>query len=148
MLRTKKRLIAVLAAAVLAGGVATYGLVAVAEGAVAGPPSGSAAAQTTGPDGAVLAGDQQTQPAGLAQQAGENQQLRDQVLEMLKDHMGITGTQAQQWADTMVERCEQYWGRNETPGTGTPGAPAAPATPGGGTYGPGMMNGRGMMNFY
>src|SRR5665811_1940517 len=43
-----------------------------------------------------------------------NQETRDQYLqsmqEMLRDHMGLEGPEAEAWSETMLKRMEQYGG--------------------------------------
>jgi|WetSurMetagenome_2_1015567.scaffolds.fasta_scaffold21569_3 hypothetical protein len=65
--------------------------------------------------------------------ATDTAQLRAAILEMLEDHMGLTGADAEKWADQMIERCEQYMD-GTAPGQGACGAGRG-----------GMMNGNGMM---
>jgi hypothetical protein len=82
--------------------------------------------------------------------ATDTAQLRATILEMLKDHMGLTGADAEKWADqmisrmqqcqgddfsTMIEQCEQYMD-GAAPGQGACGSGRG-----------GMMggNGNGMM---
>jgi hypothetical protein len=87
-------------------------------------------------------------PASTAT-AADTAQLRATILEMVEDHMGLTGADAEKWADqmisrmqqcqggtdlaTMVERCEQYMD-GTTAGQGACGSGRG-----------GMMNGNGMM---
>jgi hypothetical protein len=104
---------------------------------------------TAGGASAAPAQTQTTQTATTAQ-------LRATVLEMVKDHMGLTGTEAETLADQMVarmqsaganfdiqamiDRCPRFNDNSATNGSSNS------------TYGPGMMNqngsiyGRGMMN--
>jgi hypothetical protein len=80
--------------------------------------------------------------------AADTAQLRATILEMLEDHMGLTGADAEKRADqmisrmqqcqgadlsTMIERCEQYMDGTAA-GQGACGAGRG-----------GMMNGNGMM---
>jgi hypothetical protein len=107
------------------------------------------AALATGGASAAAAPVQTTQTA-------TTEQLRATVLEMIKDHMGLTGPEAETLADqmvarmqsagansdiqSMIDRCPRFNDSNAT-GSGT----------GDNTYGPGMMDqngstyGRGMM---
>ena len=126
--RTKTRVIglALVGAVVLAG--AVYTTTAVAVGGVSAYPTTAQAAQTA-----------------------TESQLRSAILDMLEDHMGITGSEANSFADqmvahmqdvnangdfdfeAMVDRCNRSLGSN--PGGGGMM---------GGSYGGGMMGGSGL----
>ena len=106
----------------------------------------------------LAAGGASAAPAqAQANQTANTGQLRANILEMLQDRMGITGTEAETLADQMVARMQNAGSNvdiqsmidrcprlndNSAAGSGT----------GNNIYGPGMMNqngstyGRGMMN--
>jgi hypothetical protein len=88
-------------------------------------------------------------PTGQPAQTLTDSQIRENILDMLDDHMGITGAEAEKLADQMLERCGRLAdgdgdGIGSCPGitNGTNGS--------GDNWGPGMMNGTnrgpGMMN--
>jgi hypothetical protein len=125
------------------------GLVVVAALVLIGGVYGTAAWAAPGPSTTGTT----TQTATTADQA----QLRAAILEMIKDHMGLTGAEAEQWADrmlsrmqnagwdstdlqAMIDRCEQYMdGNGNTDGYGYGSGACGAGT------GTGMMGGRGMM---
>lgn len=107
-----------------------------------------------------------TQRASLVQTAGTQAQtydeadLRAAIIDMLEDRMGLTGAQAEEWADQMIARmqsagvaddwqgmlnwCSGYW--NDRAGQSAPSGNTNGYAGGGmmgGYYGGGMMGGYG-----
>lgn len=101
----------------------------------------------------LTAGGASAAPAPIqTPQTGTTDQLRSTVLEMVKDHMGLTSTEAEIFADQMVARMQSAGANfdiqsmidlcprfddNSAAGSGT----------GDNTYGPGMMNGSGTSGY-
>jgi hypothetical protein len=122
----KTKVIALVAVGIVALGGATYATTALATGGAAAAPATAVTAQTA-----------------------VDPQLRANILEMLKDRMGLTGANAETFADQMIARmqsinpnfdlqamvnwCNQFVGAN-TNRSGMMGA-------NGSTYGRGMMDG-------
>jgi hypothetical protein len=93
-------------------------------------------------------------------QTATTEQLRSTILEMLNDHMGLTGTEAERLADqmaarmqsaganidiqAMIDRCPRF-NDNSTADSGTGDNSSGPGmmNQNGSTYGRGMMNGSG-----
>lgn len=77
----------------------------------------AAVAPVLAPDGAVahnLFGDARVPDAGNSSAVtgnengdyeGPREEYREEMLEMLRDHMGLEGAQAEEWADTMLAGC-------------------------------------------
>jgi hypothetical protein len=138
---TKSKIIGLILAGVVALGGATYATTALADGGATAAPATVLAAQTT------------TDP-----------QLRASILDMLKDRMGLTGANAERFADQMIARmqnidpnfdfqaminwCNQYtdtntngWGMmggngSTYGGWGMTGGGAIPGTPSAGSSNP------------